>query len=365
MDKVRLLQLDGLRGLFSLMVVIYHFPSTEDFAGYVSTSNFMSRQGDLFVDFFFVLSGFVISLNYLNRLTTTLDFGNYLKLRFIRLYPLLLYTTLLFFGFEVLFNVFLPQFVSNPESPSVLLLQTAETLLFVNSTPILGSGPGMNYPSWSISGEMVAYIIFGLGVLYFSHYKKVLFIAALLVCGAFLISINSYMETYKFGFVRAILCFVCGCLTYMAFVKYNKKPLPIFEYLMPVALLILFYVRYYYISDAELFTTLTIPLLFSLSIYVYALSDGYIVKLMASKPFEFLGKISYSMYLNHALVVMLIPKFVFSIIKLPFNELTVSGTLAVSLIIVVIYSYLTYIFIEKKGKKLFSTFFSRKATVTA
>ncbi|WP_366788678.1 acyltransferase family protein [uncultured Flavobacterium sp.] len=68
MQNIRLLQLDGLRGLFSLIVVIYHFPYENEFSEISITSNFLVRQGDLFVDFFFVLSGFVISLKYIDRL---------------------------------------------------------------------------------------------------------------------------------------------------------------------------------------------------------------------------------------------------------------------------------------------------------
>ncbi|MBS1732124.1 MAG: acyltransferase, partial [Bacteroidetes bacterium] len=64
MKTNRLDQLDGLRGLFCLMVILTHFP----FKDSLPVSNFIVRQGYLFVDFFFVLSGFVIAFNYYDNI---------------------------------------------------------------------------------------------------------------------------------------------------------------------------------------------------------------------------------------------------------------------------------------------------------
>ena len=80
--KMRITKLDGLRGICSLMVVFYHYGETliPDFI----FNNFIIRQSWSFVDFFFVLSGFVIVYNYKN-LCNVHDFWLYLKKRFIRL----------------------------------------------------------------------------------------------------------------------------------------------------------------------------------------------------------------------------------------------------------------------------------------
>ena len=67
-------------------------------------NNFLIRESYLFVDFFFVLSGYVIALNY-NIMIGSDALIKYLKKRFFRLYPLLLYTTLLFFCYYLVLKL--------------------------------------------------------------------------------------------------------------------------------------------------------------------------------------------------------------------------------------------------------------------
>ena len=52
------------------------------------------------VDFFFVLSGFVISLNYFNKINSKNDLINFQKKRFLRLYPLHILTLFIFILIE-------------------------------------------------------------------------------------------------------------------------------------------------------------------------------------------------------------------------------------------------------------------------
>ena len=63
--------------------------------GIIQNSNFI-MNGGLVVDFFFVLSGFVISLNYLDKINTKNDLIKFQKKRFLRLYPLHILTLLIF-----------------------------------------------------------------------------------------------------------------------------------------------------------------------------------------------------------------------------------------------------------------------------
>ena len=62
MRRQRIKKLDGLRGVFSLMVLFFHY--RENMLPEMIYNNFLIRESYLFVDFFFVLSGYVIALNY-------------------------------------------------------------------------------------------------------------------------------------------------------------------------------------------------------------------------------------------------------------------------------------------------------------
>jgi len=80
---MRFQALDSWRGVAALMVVIYHAPLLWSFydAGFV-------RHSWLFVDFFFVLSGFVIAHAYASKLRDMTDVGHFMLRRFGRVWPL-------------------------------------------------------------------------------------------------------------------------------------------------------------------------------------------------------------------------------------------------------------------------------------
>ena len=205
----RIKPLDSLRGICALMLVIFHFSHKET----CLTDNFFVRRAELLVDFFFVLSGFVISLNYYksNKTFTKDDFFIFLKKRFIRLYPLLLYTVLIYFGYEMLIKTFVNQ--KNPADTGEQLWQLFDSLTFLNSTPLLGTTNGMNGASWSISAEMFSYIVFGL--LMILHHKSRNLISLIIIIGAiiFVYYKNQFLFTGDFGFVRGMYCFLVGYFT--------------------------------------------------------------------------------------------------------------------------------------------------------
>ena len=88
--KQHYLILDGLRGAAALMVLWYHVFEGFAFAGGTAIETF--NHGHLGVDFFFMLSGFVISYAYDDRWKTTsgggLSIGAFFKRRLIRLQPM-------------------------------------------------------------------------------------------------------------------------------------------------------------------------------------------------------------------------------------------------------------------------------------
>ena len=78
----KLLSLEGLRGIAAISVAFFHFNNGSHF------NNIFVSNAWLMVDFFFVLSGFVIALNYQNKLKNIHDLLVFQKKRFFRLYPL-------------------------------------------------------------------------------------------------------------------------------------------------------------------------------------------------------------------------------------------------------------------------------------
>jgi len=93
--RQRFRALDGLRGVAALLVVLLHV----EWPNHLTNNRFV-QHGYIAVDLFFILSGLVISSNYLTRITTLGDAKKFLGLRLFRLYPLHLAVLVAFVGLE-------------------------------------------------------------------------------------------------------------------------------------------------------------------------------------------------------------------------------------------------------------------------
>ncbi len=338
----RINKLDGLRGLFALFVVLFHFNINNAPAALVN--NFFVRESYIFVDFFFILSGFVISLTYDNKLNTTKTIWHFIKKRFIRLYPLLLFSTLMYWYFV------------HPFLDKQNILLALDTLFLTNATPILGTGIGMNYPSWSISSEMISYIFFGLCSLISISKKKTTLIVILTIgCFALLALHQNYFVTGSFGFVRGLACFNLGYLIHIITKKDFKIPNTL-EWFITIGIIALMYFHFTVPRINPIYNIalqFLIPITFALSILIFIKTNGLISKVLQTKPFLFLGKISYSVYLNQALVIGFgIPKL-YNWIQFVNGDMKKMICVLLILTSLIAYSTATQYFIENRiGKKL-------------
>jgi peptidoglycan/LPS O-acetylase OafA/YrhL len=345
--KNRVEQLDGLRGIFSVMVIAHHHNAFKQSIFY---NNFFVINSSLFVDFFFVLSGFVISMNYWNRIESVKDFGQFLKKRFIRLYPLLLYTEIVFILFNFLGN-FSPMKNAADTSLDYYLVTARDTLTFMGSTPIFGTWISNNYPAWSISAEMIAYLVFGLISLTFRSLKVYAFGLVILMSAAFIVMHGEYLLAYDYGFVRGLLCFNVGIFTFL-FLRSRSKDLSVWE----IPFLVLLVGAMYVAHHAEFnLLKLIFPVIFSVGIIIFANSTGMVSRLLSSGPFQYLGRISYSIYLNHAIVLIMINVLLFRYLKLQPTDFKVALSLITSIALTIAYSHFTYEFVEKRAGKFLSS----------
>ena len=139
--------LDGLRGVAAAAVLLHHIATP--FA-----ANALSHA-PLAVDFFFCLSGFVIAHAYEARLSSEMTPLAFLKVRLVRLYPLIVLGTAI--GAMVLFA---KSTQGGGSSIGDFILTVGLTLLLVPSHLIGGVGNGaafpLNTPAWSLTVEVVA-----------------------------------------------------------------------------------------------------------------------------------------------------------------------------------------------------------------
>ncbi|WP_036153540.1 acyltransferase family protein [Maribacter forsetii] len=349
---MRITKLDGLRGVFSIMIVFFHY--REAFLPEYLHQFFFIREAYTFVDFFFVLSGYVIAYNY-HSLATWDEFKLYLKKRFIRLFPLLFFTATLALGLDIIGNYFFPSMVDNVDTLPVLLLRYMDTLCFTNSSPILGSTSGMNGVSWSISSEMISYIVFGLiSIIAIKKNNRGLLLGIVIITSIlFAVYNGSYINTGDYGFIRGLISFNLGYFVWKIS-RLNFNVPNIFEYLIPILLLVIFYVlnKLIFGFQKEMLILAIVPIFFASAILVLLKTNGLLSKILSSKPLVFLGDISYSIYLNHFLLVLILPRLFFGMFKLPQNNFTQLGLFILIIAFVIIFSNLTYKYIEKKGSRL-------------
>lgn len=348
---MRITKLDGLRGIFSIMIVPLHY--SKEYLPDIIYNNFIIREAYTFVDFFFVLSGFVIAFNY-NNMSSFSEFTSYMKKRIARLYPLLFFTSTLYLIYRFLRNYAGSVIQTLAEgkgvqSTNVILLNYFESILFTNSNLLLGNNLGINAPTWSISAEMISYLVFGIITIFaIGSRKRIALFLVVLASVLFCIYKGELFMSSNYGFVRGLISFNLGYFVYLLSktkFKFNNN----LEYLIPILLMFIFYFLHSYPEQSvskQMFGLITIPIFFSLSILVLLKTDGWLSKLLDKKPMQFLGKTSYSIYLNHELLVLIIPLILFKILKLPENNYSYSFVFILSIGFVVFYSKFTYKYVE-------------------
>jgi peptidoglycan/LPS O-acetylase OafA/YrhL len=139
--------LEALRGIAALLVVLHHLSLTD---GSFLSAVAPLRQGWLFVDLFFVLSGYVIASVHAESEATPLAAGRFLIRRFFRLYPLHVLTL----GAALILDFH--------DGTARLAGYGAMVAMNLTMTHAWGAVPGsvLNGPSWSISTEWAAYLLF-------------------------------------------------------------------------------------------------------------------------------------------------------------------------------------------------------------
>lgn len=286
--------LTGLRGVDALWVLLYHLTLSRDIP--------VLEHGDLGVDVFFILSGYVLCLVYADRLALTdlRAYLQFLRARVARIYPLhflslalLAVIVLAAPGFTDRYPLISERFGVGPFVASLLLIQNWGHWL-----PTC-----WNTPAWSLSAEWFAYLGFPLFLALSQRWRLpgqaiVLAVACLVILVATLLAKGLTAPTVigTPGMLRMACEFMCGCLIYRA-IRLGLPRLPGWVDAGASILLIV-------ALSAPSATMLALPA-FALLITLAAQNAGPVAWLTSSKPIVWLGEISYSIYLLHWIVLQI------------------------------------------------------------
>ena len=193
--------LDSWRGIAACLVALYHF-RTRTYSHLTDVA--LLRNSYLFVDFFFVLSGFVIATNYQQRLIEGFGIWRFALLRFGRLYPL--HVSML--GILILHQLANSMSGLRTIAPFQVPHQSADTiianLLLIHSLGVFDFLT-WNWQSWSISTEFYTYILYALAIgVIKDRIWRVLVPVVLLSPLALWFLVGNMDTTYDYAIIRCV-----------------------------------------------------------------------------------------------------------------------------------------------------------------
>ena len=288
--------LTGLRGVAALLVATYHFRWIDEGPGYALFS-----RGYLWVDVFFVLSGFVMSMTYGNvfsRRWSFADFRSFINRRLARIYPL----------YFVLTALAVPFFLAFPY-PGIDLRGSAFVVMVVANLALVSAWhicKNLIFPAWSVSAEFAAYLVFPFLVPFLRDARRMAILAAGAVILLGLVATFDQIDYREIaslrdgfdgrtvqpvfrclgGFILGMICFrlyagrrvsavagstVFGLMTFALFAAGSIAGVP----------------------DLVLYP------LFPAMVVAVAADKGIVSRFLSSRPVYYAGLLSYSLYMLH------------------------------------------------------------------
>lgn len=289
----RFVVLDSWRGIAAMAVAIGHIQGSAWFL-----DNPLHSRSGFAVDFFFVLSGFVIAAGYGERLREGFSVAKFMFLRFFRLWPLHVFVVALFVLLELVFFILgdlgpLQGRVPFGEGRELSTLPATTMMLQAYLHP--GDRP-WSVPSWSISVEIGLYL---LGAVIFVSAGRKAWLIGLLV-SVVAVGTLVWLRTPEWLDVqRGLLGFGLGLALYELWGKVRSWEPPhwlasLLEALaigLVFGLILLFPMRP------------VVVVAFAALVLVFAYERGAVSRLLALRGFVWLGALSYSIYLMHGMVI--------------------------------------------------------------
>lgn len=299
--------LDGLRGVAAIIVVAFHLLEAHAASRFVQVIN----HGDMAVDFFFLLSGFVIGYAYDDR-WGTMSTSEFFKRRLIRLHPMIVVAMIV--GALAFYFQASPIFPHIRETPPWLLLVVmviGMTLVPVSHALDIRGWDEMHPldgPAWSLFYEYVANILYALFVRKFS--KLLLFLCVFAAGGALV----HYCVTgptgdviggwslepaqVRIGLTRLLYPFFAGLLlSRIARIGRVKHAFLLCSVIIAAALALPRFGGEHNLWMNGLYESLCIIFVFPLVVYLGA--SGQLTSGLSAQICGFLGAISYPLYIIH------------------------------------------------------------------
>jgi peptidoglycan/LPS O-acetylase OafA/YrhL len=290
-------------------------------------------------------------------------YKSFLISRFARIYPLHIFTLLLFVGLEFIklanykwLSNSNPNLLVGVEQPftgaydppsiltNILLLQAID----YKTPPLFDWVTYWNQPSWSISAEFLIYLVFPFLFLFVMKKRNlgtglISVVAFLAVC--LVLKSGTLNHSGIPSLIRCSSECILGIISYKIYKKGYFQKWFEQDWLANIVLISILVTMHF----GNILLTLIFPL-FCLLVLCWGLNKGIVGKFLSSKPIVFLGTISYSLYLVHWFIQELV-KFIWQakfhrVFDTGLNFYQSSAIVALGLGISILVAVLTYFWIE-------------------
>lgn len=300
-------QLTGIRIVAAVWVVLFHFEGQyavllPELGGLVWLGG---SRGFLAVDLFFVLSGYILAYQHLAAFSAGNGrYGDFLLKRLARIYPVHL-VTLAFLVLVVAVGGRFGLRLGAPEHYTAV--GAVQDVLLVRGW--FAPSQGWNYPAWSLSAEWLAYLLFPVVCLVIVRVGR-LSAAALVVLITSLVAVQGigaaflpWADQMPVAPVRVLTAFTCG----VALLRLTESTVATARKGWAGAVvLVVFVAGTPFVPEGPLLAAVSLAAA-TLVIGLLATGTGRAVDALSSGPMEYGGRISFSVYMAHGVVLLLSP----------------------------------------------------------
>ncbi len=293
--------LTTLRFIMAIVIFISHLTLIPT----IKFDNFLNNGG-YGVIFFFILSGFVIAINYKDKFQsiTKQNWFDFVKKRVKKIYPLYIFTIILGFLCEIIANsnIWSLQYFIKQGVKLLLCIPMMQTLI-----PNMAIAQAFNEAAWFLSCLFIIYMITPiiLKLLYpYNRNLKKLFIimfAAIVVLCLLLYGVRGNLAfRYCSPYIRVFYYFI-GMILGMIFINTKdniKNRSNKLSTIVEVISIISFVLGWILLYNKQ-YSEITSILIFVSLIYIFALEKGKVSEILSKNIGVFLGKISFEFYLIH------------------------------------------------------------------
>lgn len=310
------LPLTGVRIVAAMVVVLFHIRGNlfTEFPGVTRYLNPVLEHGDLGVDLFFTLSGFVLTLNYYHRLgngLTRRNVGSFIWARLARVWPAYFVTL----NIAALWHgALLAAGSHNPVEPDefsvVSYLRQASLVVLWTESEF--DRLTWNGPAWSVSAEALVYLVFPVLVLLLPRLSRVLrarrllMLATLVMFPAILFAVvGGSLYLPNLWLLRLLAAFVSGCLACLVVkrIQRSERTERLGAWASAGILLAILAICYgSHLANHNVWAV-SVVALFAPLLVALAVSQRGLSRVLSTRAAVFGGHISYSVYLVHMLLI--------------------------------------------------------------